>query len=760
MKDKHSKVEQALYYLKEKRWSIIPVGQDKKPLIPWKQFQNSHPTQEQVQEWFSNEAVNIGIVTGKVSNLTVVDIDPRHGGTNESFEGVKTVTARTGGFGWHYYFSFEDGIQNHTSIQQGVDLRGEGGYVIAPPSSHPSGNKYSWEVPPTELNVIALLPSFVKEWINQAKPKDSKSNWNPEVLKGVQEGKRNDTAASITGKLLKRFPEKEWESEAWEHLKSWNLSKNKEPLEEAELRKVFESIRDAELEIRQDKETPVALKIIEDVSATEAILFHDEHKDCFIAPQGDGREILALDSKQFELWITRYMYQNGLLPTNDILQKVTRAFKARALFDGSQHELHVRIAEYENAYWYDLGNGTAVRTVKEGWAVVNESPILFRRFNHQHSQVQPERGGDLHDLVNFINVTNDEERLLFLVFTVACFIPDFPHPILVLHGPQGAGKTTPLRLLKSLIDPSVLKTLTAPDGVREFVQIAAHHYFIFLDNLSHISDSLSDALARAVTGDGFSKRQLYTDSDDIIFTFQRSIGLNGINLVVQKADLLDRSILLALERIPKEKRREEQEFWKELETKKPYLLGAIFDAVAGALKIYPTISLDSYPRMADFTRWGVAIAKALGYSQEDFLNAYYHNINKQNDEAIDASPVGTALIAYMENRESWEGPASDLLSELEKLTDELKINRASRDWPKSASTLSRRLQLVQANLAERGINVIRHDKARPRKITIQKSSENADGADMSTEQSKNDKSTPEIVEQKADISADGITEQW
>src|SRR5258708_5140361 len=199
------------------------------------------------------------------------------------------------------------------------------------------------------------------------------------------------------------------------------------------------------------------------------------------------------------------------------------------------------------------------------------------------------------------------------------FIPGFPHAILVLFGPQGAGKTTPQRLLKSLIDPSALKVLSAPDSQKEFVQLAMHHYFFFFDNLTFIQEWLSNCLSRAVTGDGFSKRELFSDDDDIIYSFQRIVALNGITLVAQKADLLERSILLGLERIPKNKRRTEKEFWKTFEQKKPYLLGAIFDSVAEAIKRYPNIQLTEHPRMADVMDWGCAIAETLGYTQEQFI---------------------------------------------------------------------------------------------------------------------------------------------
>src|SRR5581483_3110516 len=143
----NTKLEQALWYRTKLNWSVIPIGKDKRPLIAWKKYQNVLPSIEEINNWFKKfPEANVGIVTGKVSNLVVVDIDPRHGGNNEHFKLIKTITSKTGGGGWHYYFQYEIGVNNSTGIALGIDVRGEGGYVIAPPSLHSSGESYKWEV--------------------------------------------------------------------------------------------------------------------------------------------------------------------------------------------------------------------------------------------------------------------------------------------------------------------------------------------------------------------------------------------------------------------------------------------------------------------------------------------------------------------------------------------------------------------------------------------------------------------------------------
>lgn len=758
-------LDQALELLENRGWSVIPVGENKHPLIPWKQYQEVAPTVEQVREWFTKyPTANVGIITGKISGLTVVDIDPRHGGTDDEFKDLDTVKVKTGGGGFHVYFLYEAGIKNGANLKPGIDIRSEGGYVIAPPSLHESGNRYEWMIAPSDKKLLAL-PNFVKDWIKQPKNhnSDKASSWNDDILNGVGEGQRNTAAASVIGKYLNTFIKSEWETVAWPTVVAWN-GKNTPPLPEDELRATFDSIRLKELQGGDSESSgreSLAKELVSEILQSDILLFHDTYKEGFASMTGDGREIIKLKTKTFRKWVARLAYKEfDKIASGETVANVIQTLEGHAMFEGDMYPLAVRVTEYQNIIWYDLGNGQAVKIDTNGWSIIEKPPILFKQFPHQEQQVIPAMDGTVAELCNFVNLKNDQDRLLFQVFAVASFIPNFPHPLLVLHGPQGAGKSTPMRVLKSLIDPSVLRTLSMPDSEREFAQLASHHHFFFFDNLSTLPGWLSDSLAKASTGDGFSKRELYSDDDDVIYSFQRTMGINGINLVVEKADLLDRSILLGLERITKQGRRQEQEFWKKFDEVKPQLLGAIFTAVSKAMVYYPQISLASYPRMADFTRWGCAIARALGYKDTDFITAYFANIDAQSEAAIDSSPVGTAIMGLMEVEDTWHGTPSQLLTALEEAATSLKINIRGKGWPKEPSWLIRKIQVVIPNLLEQGIKVERDEKARPKTITIQKVGKNGDDADMPTTSVKSVPTTtlsPSIGETiNADALPDGV----
>lgn len=348
---------------------------------------------------------------------------------------------------------------------------------------------------------------------------------------------------------------------------------------------------------------------------------------------------------------------------------------------------------------------------------------------------------EIYKIFNYVNI-KEEHQLLYVASLVVSFIPDIPHPIDVLYGDQGTAKTTTSRIKKELIDPSAMRTLTFPSTQAQFVQQSSHHSFIPLDNLTSLPEWLSDALCRTVTGEGFSKRELYTDDDDIIYNFKRCVSINGINLVPTKPDLLDRSILFELDPIAPDKKRNEVELWEDFERDKPKFLGAIFSLLSKAMKEYENVNLTRKPRMADFATWGCAVAMALGKESHDFITAYFKNMRIQNEEALEGSPVARAIIAFMEGRDSWEGSPGELLDNLDGIAESLKLNTRDKRYPKDPRWLWRRIKEVRTNLLTVGIDAYKDDSDRGssgRKIIVKRVAQSEESREeTSREERKND----------------------
>jgi hypothetical protein len=389
-----------------------------------------------------------------------------------------------------------------------------------------------------------------------------------------------------------------------------------------------------------------------------------------------------------------------------------------AAFEGERRRLFVRVARIENTIWYDLCDGRAVRIDGFGWEIIDVPPALFRRYGHQRPQVEPRRRGDLRDLLKFIQLRSRSQETLLLAYAVCALVQGIPRPVVIFHGEHGSGKSTSQHILRELIDPSIVAQQPAPKDVSEFIQAASHTLCLYLDNVSHLPDWLSDALCRLCTGDGFSKRQLYTDDDDVIYSLRGLAGLNGINLVATRADLLDRALLFELQAIAETERRTEEELWAAFAAAKPYLVGALFDALSAAIRTLDGIRPARLPRMADFARWGCAVARHLGFGQDEFLGALGANITAQNETAVENSPVALAVIQLVQDVACWEDTPARTLIRLNQIAVDLQIDTRSRAWPKAPGHLTRRLNEVKPNLQRLGISVLYRRTGNHRLITI------------------------------------------
>jgi Bifunctional DNA primase/polymerase, N-terminal/Primase C terminal 1 (PriCT-1) len=231
-------------------WSVLPLRHgDKRPLMGWEMLQQARADAATLAQWFTRwPTANVGIVTGEISNLIVLDVDPKHGG-DDSLAGLErrfgalpeTVEAQTGGDGRHLYFAHPGGfVPNRAGLAQGIDLRGDGGYIVAPPSLHPSGKPYAWSAgrAPDDI-ALAALPRWLLFAGRGPRTRRSLADWRQLVHAGVPEGERNSTIASLTGHLLWHGVDPEI---VLELLLAWNRLRCRPPLDDDEVARVVASI--------------------------------------------------------------------------------------------------------------------------------------------------------------------------------------------------------------------------------------------------------------------------------------------------------------------------------------------------------------------------------------------------------------------------------------------------------------------------------------------------------------------------------------
>lgn len=203
--------QKALEYL-ARGYSILPIGLDKRPLLnTWKPLQTRHATEEEVEEWFTKwPDMNLGIVTGRISDITVLDLDVGHDTTTSPSAFPETLTHTTPSGGIHLIYKYADGFTVSANAYPQfphTDVRGDFGYIVAPPSvtkyqkdGNGAGGLYTVSK--------AMLPApFPAHLFPAIKPKNK-----PTDAVGAGAGKRNDSLTSTIGTFLLTHPEKQWQT--------------------------------------------------------------------------------------------------------------------------------------------------------------------------------------------------------------------------------------------------------------------------------------------------------------------------------------------------------------------------------------------------------------------------------------------------------------------------------------------------------------------------------------------------------------------
>jgi hypothetical protein len=219
-----------------------------------------------------------------------------------------------------------------------------------------------------------------------------------------------------------------------------------------------------------------------------------------------------------------------------------------------------------------------------------------------------------------------------------------------------------------------------PRDVESWVTAASGSWVVGIDNLSSVQDWLSDAMCRAVTGDGDVRRRLYTDGDMHVFAFRRCLILNGIDIGAVRGDLADRLLSINLATISEERRLTETGLWPRWSEVHPYLLGAVLDLAASVARVIPSVELAKKPRMADFAKTLAAVDVVLGTTG---LDRY---LEKQGELAADSLTADAFVQAMEDEIGEFTGTSADLLKKV------VKPEKTPRGWPADARALTQLLR--------------------------------------------------------------------
>jgi hypothetical protein len=459
--------------------------------------------------------------------------------------------------------------------------------------------------------------------------------------------------------------------------------------------------------------------------ASGAVLYHTAEGRAYASVPINGHiENHGVRSRGFRHWLTHGFYEEqGRPPSSEAMQGTLGTIEAMAHFDGAQQEVHVRVAPGEDSGFLDLGDSSwrVVEIRPDGWDVVDNAPVRFRRPAGLRELPPPRRGGSADSLKPFVNLSDDDFMLLW-VWLTAALCPVGPYHILALTGEQGSAKSTLARVARRLVDPHVSLLRGEPKEARDLMITASNSWVVTLDNVSFLKHWVSDWLCRLATGGGLATRTLYADDEETFLDALRPIIINGIEDFVTRGDLSERCLFLHLPAIAEKQRRVEAVFWSEFEALYPSILGALLDAVAGGLKRSPDVRLETHPRMAGFARWGEAVGLALGWTPGRFRDVYAENRKAANELVLEDSPVAGAIRKLVSGGK-WTGTSTALMDALAGIVDEKVV--ASGRWPKSPRGLSGMLRRLAPTLRTVGIHVcfVKEGHARTRTIRVEAESE-------------------------------------
>ncbi|MCA9839265.1 MAG: hypothetical protein KC422_20300 [Trueperaceae bacterium] len=463
--------------------------------------------------------------------------------------------------------------------------------------------------------------------------------------------------------------------------------------------------------------------LLELVLDSDPKLFHSPDRIAYAQVRvAEHLEVLEIGSGQFRLTLNKLFFDAyGKPPATQALEDTLKVLEAKALFQGDELPVYVRLAEHNGKIYLDRGDDErgVVEIDEKGWRILRESPVMFRRPKGLEPLPEPKKGGDLNRLFDFVNV-EDKERVLLLAFLVACLNPKGPYPLLILIAEMGSGKSTQTRIIKSLVDPNLAPLRSAPRDERDLLIAAVNSRVLAYDNLSYVSPSLSDALCRLSTGGGYATRALYSNSEETIIEAMRPVILTGINDLATRSDLIDRAVFLHLPRLKEGMNKTERELLQSFEKARPFILGCLLDAVSVGLRKLPETKVENLPRMADFATWATACETGLGLESGTILKAYRENRALANETALAESPLSVVIQKFAEayQTKSWQGTASELLSALERIATD--IQRTSKAWPKAANVLSNKLRGLAPNLRNTGLEIEMSRTSNGSRISVKK----------------------------------------
>jgi hypothetical protein len=465
-------------------------------------------------------------------------------------------------------------------------------------------------------------------------------------------------------------------------------------------------------------------------------LFHLNDEGYATVTVDKHQETYRLSSRGFKTWLSRQYYlKHKTAASSSAMDDALQTLSGKALFEGKTLPVSVRVAGNLDRVYLDLCDEgwRVVEIDATGWRILNQSPVKFIRPRGMKPLPEPILGGILNDLRALINIQSDEDWLLLLSWLEYALTPNGRYPVLAITGEQGSAKSTTSRMLRRLVDNNSSLMRSLPRDAQNLAVTAGNSWLLAFDNLSGVKAEMSDLLCSVSTGGGFAVRRLYQNDEEVLFEYCRPILLNGISDVLNRPDMLDRTISINLPAIDESKRRCEDEIRTDFEAKAGGILGALLTALSQGISGRRQVQLPKKPRMADFAVFATACAQANGFKPGEFLMAYSTNRTNAQDGILEGDVLGSSLLEWARSlaRGSWTGTYDSLLRLLTGRVGEQK----ARDpfFPRNARAMSSAVRRLATVLRARGVEIVNagrgHGGVRNIQVIVRSGDGTGDGGD-------------------------------
>lgn len=439
-----------------------------------------------------------------------------------------------------------------------------------------------------------------------------------------------------------------------------------------------------------------------------------------LVKDNDTYQLFEIGREKFKSFLrVRVFEKSSKALTSNQLSPFIDLMKSLA-FSGDNKKVFCRVGKNNDDLYYDLKTKNKfIEINSKGWNIVNledmyfqENDIYFNTYSNQLEHVFPDKKGDIDKIFEIVNIDKDsDEGLLLITYLITSLIYDIPHPIPIISGNYGTAKSGLTEVLQELIDPVNTVKVTNLDNIKGVIQKISHSWLTIYDNQSSINNKISDVLCTVSTGGSLNKRKLFSDDDDVYYSYKSLVGVNGLKFDNLKVDLLSRALHFNLDAIPAEKRITESRLKNKIKKNNPKIFGGMLDLLVKAMSIKAELNVKNLPRLADFYEWGCAITIAYGKSIEDFENAFYRNNNKANEYI-------KGLTEFIKVKDEWSGRASDLLNDLKKAINDKVIDISEDDLPGNARWVSKFIDMYEDFINSYGIIVDRSRTANERIISL------------------------------------------